>query len=113
MDARPLGVLDRVPGRVDVLEAGARQAADDRAVDLAGDRLDRLEIARRGDREARLDDVHAKARELVRDLQLLLLVERDARRLLTVAQGGVEDPYPVLLAAVHVLLLFVGPTWSP
>ena len=90
---------------------GPRQTADDRAMDLAGDRLDGLEVARRGDREAGLDDVHAEARELVRDLQLLVLVERDPRRLLPVAQGGVEDLYSVLLAAVHVLLLFVGPTW--
>ena len=52
--------------------AGARQPADDRAVDLAGDRLHRLEVARRGDREAGLDDVDAEPRKLVRDLELLL-----------------------------------------
>ena len=79
VDARALGVLDRVPGGVDVLHARARQAADDRALDLAGDRLDRLEVAGRGDREAGLDDVDAEARELVRDLDLLLRVQRDAR----------------------------------
>jgi hypothetical protein len=49
-------------------------------------------------------------RELVRYLELLLLSERDPRRLLPVAQGGVEDLYSVLLVAVHVVFLFVGPT---
>ena len=95
VDARALGVLDRVPGGVDVLEAGAREPADDRAVHLAGDRLDRLEVAGRGDREARLDHVHAEPRELVGDLHLLLPVERDPGGLLAVAQGGVEDQYSV------------------
>jgi hypothetical protein len=46
VDPGPLGVLDRVPGRVDVLEAGASEAADDGPVDLAGDCLDGLEVAR-------------------------------------------------------------------
>jgi hypothetical protein len=38
----------------------------------------------------------------MRDLELLLLVQRDPRRLLAVAQGGVKDLYSVLLGAVHV-----------
>ena len=75
--------------------ARAREAADHRALHLARDRLHRLEVAGRGDREAGLDDVHAEPRELLRDLELLLLVERDPRRLLPVAQGGVEDLYSV------------------
>ena len=39
--------------------------------DLAGDRLHRLEVAGRGDREAGLDHVDAQARELMGDLELL------------------------------------------
>ena len=58
---------------------------------LARDRLHRLEVARRGDREAGLDHVDAEPRELLGDLQLLLRVQRDARRLLAVAQRRVED----------------------
>src|SRR5919106_1768987 len=84
---------------------GAREAGDDRAVHLARDRAHGLEVARRGDREARLDDVDAQAAELVRDLQLLGRVQRDARRLLTVAQRGVEDDDPVV---VHVAVLLLG-----
>ena len=61
-----------------------------RAIALHG-----LEVARRGDREAGLDDVDAEARELVGDLELLGRVQRDAGRLLAVAQRGVEDDDPV------------------
>ena len=63
----------------------------DRALDLAGDRLDGLEVAGRGDREAGLDHVDAQPRELLGDLELLGGVQRDAGRLLAVAQRRVED----------------------
>ena len=91
VDARALAVADRLPCAIDVGGVGARQTADDRALDLAGDRLDRLEVAGRGDREAGLDDVDAEARELLGDLELLAGVQRDAGRLLAVAQRRVED----------------------
>jgi hypothetical protein len=78
--------------------------ADDRSMDLARDGLDGLEVAGRGDREARLDDVDAQARELVGDLELLGRVERDAGRLLAVAQRGVEDQYSVGALRWHVVL---------
>jgi hypothetical protein len=66
-------------------------------VDVAGDRLDGLEVAGRGDREPGLDHVHAEASELLRDLDLLLRVQGDAGRLLAVPQRRVEDVDPVLL----------------
>ena len=78
---------------VDVGRVRAREPGDDRPLDLARDRLHRLEVARRGDREAGLDDVDAEPRELVGDLQLLGRVQRDAGRLLAVAQRRVEDQY--------------------
>ena len=99
VDARPLGVAYRPVGGVDVPDMNAREPRDDRALDLAGDRLDGLEVARRGDREAGLDHVDAEARELVGDLELLAGVQRDPRRLLAVSQGGVEDDDAVV---VHV-----------
>ena len=46
VNPRTPSVTDRLPGRVDVLLGGTRQTADDGAFDLAGDRLDRLEVAR-------------------------------------------------------------------
>ena len=66
---------------------------DHRALDLAGDRLDGLEVPGRGDREAGLDHVDAEPGELLGDLELLGRVQRDAGRLLAVAQRRVEDQY--------------------
>ena len=102
VDPRSLGVAYRVGGTLDVGGLSPREPGDDRSVHLAGDRLDRLEVARRRDREAGLDDVDAQTRQLVRDLELLGRVQRDPGRLLAVAQGGVEDDDPV---GVHGLLL--------
>ena len=95
VDARPRGLAHRLPRALDVGGVGAGQPRDHRAVDLSRDRPHGLEVARRGDREAGLDDVDPEPRELVGDLELLGRVEADARRLLPVAQGGVEDEDPV------------------
>ena len=69
----------------------ARQAGDHRTPDLGGDAAHRLGVGRRGNREAGLDDVHAERVELTRQLQLLRRAQREAGRLLAVAQRGVED----------------------
>jgi hypothetical protein len=53
--------------------------------------LHRLEVAVGAGREAGLDHIHPQALELARDAQLLVAGHRGARRLLAVAQGGVED----------------------
>ena len=99
------GVLDRLGGAVDVRRVAAGQAADDRPVDLAGDRLHRLEVAGRGDREAGLDHVHAEVGEGAGHLQLLAQVHAAAGALLPVAQRGVEDDHAVRVGrrrhAVH------------
>jgi hypothetical protein len=46
VDPGTLRVLDRAPGSVDVLRVRTRQAADHRTLDLLGDRLHRLRVAR-------------------------------------------------------------------
>ena len=66
---------------------GRRSSAADRAGDLA----DRLEVARRGDRETGLDHVDAQIHERLGDLQLLFEVHAAAGRLLAVAERGVEN----------------------
>ena len=91
VDAPPLGVDERFGGAVDVVGAGAGEAADDRPLDPLGDLGDRLEIAVRGDREAGLDDVDAHLVEELGDLELLLQRHRGAGRLLAVAQRRVEN----------------------
>ena len=91
VDPRPLGVLDGLPGPVDVGLAAAGQPADDRAADVAGDLAHRLEVARRGDGEAGLDHVHAQLDQGLGDLHLLVQVHAGPGRLLAVAERGVED----------------------
>ena len=91
MDARSLGVAERIVASVDVGELRAGQGGDDRAGDGTGDRLDRLEVALTRHRESSFDVVDAEAGELLGDLELLHRVERDARRLLAVAKCRVED----------------------
>src|SRR5262249_13541580 len=90
-----LSVLDRPDGAVDVLLARAGERQHDRARDRLGDAAYRLEVTSGGRREARLDDVDAEMLELACDRELLLDVHGGARRLLAVAERGVEDPYPV------------------
>ena len=104
VDPRSLRVAHRLGGALDVGRMSARKAGDHGAVHLARDRPHRLEVARRGDREAGLDHVDAQPRELVRDLELLGRVQRDPGRLLAVAQGGVEDDDPVRVHGVAPLL---------
>src|SRR5262249_43148159 len=89
---------------------GASQAADDRALDPARDRLDRFEIAGRGDREAGLDHVDAEPGELMRDLDLLGSVERDPGRLLAVSQGRIEDVDAVCVCWCHRTYLLLALT---
>ena len=92
VDPRSLGVAYGSGSSLHIGRLSPRESSDDRAVHLARDRRDGLEVAGRGDREAGLDDVDVQAGELVGDLELLGGVQRDAGRLLAVAQGRVEDP---------------------
>ena len=101
VDARSLRVAYSSRGGLHVGRLSSSEAGDDRAFDLASDRLDRFEVAGRGDREAGLDDVDAEAGELMRDLELLAGVQRDAGRLLAVAQRGVEDADVVRIDEAH------------
>ena len=88
---RPLGVAQGRPGALDVGAGGAGEPADGGAAHLAGDGLHRLEVAGRGGGETGLDDVDAKGLERSRHFQFLGEVHARARRLLAVAQRGVED----------------------
>ena len=91
VDARAHGALERLRRALDVLSSGAREAADAGLLEIARHRAHRLEIALARDREARLDHVDAEPLELARERQLLVQVHAAARRLLAVAQRGVED----------------------
>src|SRR5689334_14420596 len=95
VDARAGGLLDRLPGAVDIAWRGAGKRTDRRALDGAGDLSHGFKVAPGSDGKARLDHVDTQARELQGDLDLLLRVERDPGRLLAVAQGRIEDQYSV------------------
>src|ERR671914_273760 len=69
VDPRSLGIAHRLGGALDVGGMSAREPGDHGTADLARYRADRLEVARRRDREAGLDHVDAESRELVRDLE--------------------------------------------
>ncbi len=102
VNPRTLGIPDRLEGRLDVLLGGSCQPADDGvggAQVSTCDGLNGLEVTRRCDRETRLDHIDPQPRELLGDLQLFLLVQRDARRLLAVAQRRVEYQHAVGLIA--------------
>jgi hypothetical protein len=62
-----------------------------------------LEVAGRGDREARLDHVDAEPLELLGDLRLLVRLQRDAGRLLAVPKRGVEDRDPACAQLAYLL----------
>ncbi len=55
----------------------------------------RLGVVLGGDREARLDDVHAENLELAGQTDLLLDSHREPGRLFTVAQRRVENDQPI------------------
>ena len=78
VDAGGLRFLDCLPSAVDVFGAAASQAADDRTPHRAGDGLDRLEVAGRGDGKAGLDHVHAQVGQGPGQFQLLRQVHAEA-----------------------------------
>src|SRR5262245_58511025 len=84
----PARRLDGVSGGIDVLGHAARKAADDRAFDLAGDFLDRGEVAFAGDGKTRFDDVDAKPGKLARDFELFTRGHGRARTLLAITERG-------------------------
>ena len=95
VDAVTGSLGERARGELDVLEAAARQGADDRTLHFACHRLHAVEVAARGGRETRLDDVHAELGERARHAQLLGPGHAAPRGLLAVAQRGVEDQHSI------------------
>ena len=91
VEVRPLGDPDRLHGPLRVAVAAAREGGDGDALRLAGDPVDRLEVAGRGGREAGLDDVDVEPDELAGDLELLGRGQAGAGCLLAVPQRRVED----------------------
>ena len=94
VDPRAAGAREGLGCGVDVLGLRAAERRDGGALGGIGDRADALEVSGRRDGEPRLDHVDPEALELLRDLDLLVGRKRDPRRLLAVAQRGVEHRDP-------------------
>ena len=92
MDPPPLSAFEGLGGAFDVAGGRPCECRDHRPAHGTRDLADGFELAGRRDGEPGLDDIDVEPRELLRDLELLGLGQRDARRLLAVAQGRVEDP---------------------
>ena len=103
------GVDPLVPGQpqgvgryVDVLAYGARERADRRLGDGLRNFEHGVEVSWAGDRESRLDDVHAEAFQQLGDLDLFDRVQLAAGNLLAVAERGVEN----VQSLTHILSVF-------
>jgi hypothetical protein len=83
--------FDRAGRGFNVVAPAARERGDARSANFFGDGPDRFEIARRRDGEARLEDVDAERRELVRHAQLLTMMHGASGALLAVAERGVKE----------------------
>src|SRR5580698_7563295 len=91
MDARVGGVLQSFPGALDIGAAGAAQPCDDGAANDRGYGLHGFKVAIGSDGQSGFNHGATETVELVRQAQFLLVVHAAARRLFSVAQGGVEN----------------------
>ena len=94
VDAGASGARESLGGRVYVLVSGSGERGDGRCVERSCDGAHALEVSRRGPCEARFDDGHPQALELLGDLSLLVRLQGDAGRLLAVSQRRIEDMDP-------------------
>ena len=91
-----LGALDRLVDFLNIRCIAARKAANHRAEVAISDRLYRLEIARGGRRKTGFDDVDLELGKRLRNTQLFPERHAATRGLFPIAQGGVENAYPVI-----------------
>ena len=102
VDPGPARVGQRLCAGVEVLLAGAAERRHGGIARNTRDGADALEVAGRGHGESGLDHVDPEPLELLGDFDLLVGLQRDSRRLLAVAERGVEDFDG---AGFHVILL--------
>src|SRR6266446_4690547 len=93
MNPRAGGPFKSATGSFNVARTTARQGGNHGAANFARQRPHRVKVAFRCDRKSCLNDVHAQAVELVPHAYLLFAVHTAARRLLSIAQGGVKYGY--------------------
>ena len=84
------GRFERFASGVDILGDATGQAGDDRAFDLRGDGLHRLEVAVADHRETGFDHIDLQTGQLPGDLKLLTKIHRGSRALFSITKGGIE-----------------------
>ncbi|MEI9929555.1 MAG: hypothetical protein WDM89_03030 [Rhizomicrobium sp.] len=94
------GGFQRAGGRVNVCDGSAGEATDYRPIDLLRHGADGLFITGRGGGEAGLDDVDAHVAQRRCDAQFFGNTHAEARRLLAIAQRGVEDQNAVVIYCI-------------
>ena len=91
MQAGFCGRFEAAQRRIYIFLARAGERRYAAMLDFGGYGARRFEIAGRGDRETRFENVHAEFFDLPGELQLLLPVHRETGRLLAVTQRRIED----------------------
>src|SRR5713101_7182036 len=91
VNTRAGSVFQSFPGTFDIRTAGSRQSSNNGTADDRGDGPYGFKIAIGGNRESSFDHVDAETVKLVRQPQFFLIVHAAPGRLLSVAQGGVEN----------------------
>src|SRR5690606_1761663 len=91
VDPRSFGFLDRLRGALDVLGGHPGEGGDSPTLDVLSDGPHRLEVAGRSDRKPGFDHIHVELRKVTGDFELLIHVEVDTGRLLTVSKRRVKD----------------------
>ena len=91
MNAAACRRLEGLAGPLDVVRAASGQGGSHGTGHFGGDGAHGLGVGFGSDRKARFDDIHAQSVQLPGQLQLLGHAQREAWRLLAVAQRGVED----------------------
>ena len=113
MDTRTRGVLHRFSGAINVELAGTRQSANHRLLDALGDLGNGVKVALRGDREARLDDIHPHRLEEIGHLQFFLEGHGGAGALLPITERRIENEDAVGIGDLRVAAAHIGmgPAW--
>src|SRR5260370_1254376 len=91
VNTRAGSVFQSFPGTFDIRTAGSRQSSNNGAADDRGDGPYGFKVAIGGNGEPGFDHVGAQTVELMRQPQFFLMVHAAPGRLLSVAQGGIEN----------------------
>jgi hypothetical protein len=91
VNARTLGLLQRLRGPLDVTGVAARERGNGDLPELAAYGVHRIEVSLRGHGEAGLHHIHVQLDELARHAHFFGHVHAAPARLLPVAQSCIED----------------------